>query len=148
MRVQSVSLDQMSSSSPPFLLTRWADRQKKLKAIGSRVKCPDVSKCQFSSCKIKGFRDESYLREINDISVTAGPIDARIAPFERLLNSNRRSALLFAIGCFSFGDIAMQSQASVSEKLPKIMIFAQPPHRPMQIGTQLPFERAKPSFSR
>ena len=48
---------------------------------------------------MKGFRDKSdFLREINDISVTAGPIDARIAPFERLLNSDRRSALLFAIG--------------------------------------------------
>ena len=49
---------------------------------------------------MKGFRDKSdLLREINDISVTAGPIDARIAPFERLLNSDRQSALLFAIGC-------------------------------------------------
>ena len=139
----------MRSSSPAFLLTRWDDCQKNLKALESKVKGLDVSKCHCSRCKIKGYRDKSdLLREINDISVTAGPTDARIAPLESWLKSDMAKCSSFCHRMLSFGDIAMQSQAFVSEKLPKIMIFAQPPHRPLQTATQLPFERAKPGLSR
>ena len=47
--VQSVSLGQMRSSSPPFLLTRWDDCQKKFE--GDRVE----GKCQtFPSVTVRG----------------------------------------------------------------------------------------------